>query len=347
MLHVPFIPSCNMQHATHLQRASQITKMPSPTPLLSIIIPHWNGRHHLDDCLTSLRQQTYQNFEIIIVDNASEDGSQAYIRHQFPEVNLIELDQNYGFTGACNKGYTAATGDIIILLNNDTETSPSWLSEIVSAFGRHPQAGSVIGKIRLFHERDKLHTAGDYYRLDGRPGNRGVWQEDCGQYDQEERVFSGCGAAVAYRRTALEQTGFLDDDFYFSCEDVDLGWRLNLAGWQVIYIPTALIYHKVKASSSPISSYYDSRNRLYTLWKNYPSSLLKRHGRHILAAQWHTMREALTHWRGQAARATLRGQAAGLLGLFKMLPKRRTIQQTRQITDAELTTLLTPVDEQP
>lgn len=318
--------------------------MSTTQPFCSIIIPHWNGRQHLDDCLNSLRQQSYQSFEVILVDNGSSDGSQAYIREQFPEVRLIELGHNHGFTGACNVGYAASVGEIIVLLNNDTETMPDWLSEMVSAFERHPEAGSVIGKILLFHERDKLHTAGDFYRVDGLPGNRGVWQTDTGQFDQEEYVFSGCGAAVAYRRSAIEEVGFLDDDFYFSCEDVDLGWRLNLAGWRVVYAPTAVIYHKLKASSSPISSYYDSRNRLYLIWKNYPSTLLQRHWRKIIRRQWQIAKEAAAAWRGEAARATLRGQLAGAFGIFKMWPKRRAIQANRRISDEQLTAILTSVD---
>ncbi len=318
------------------------------TPKASIIIPHLNGKHHLDDCLQSLRRQTYTNFEVILVDNGSTDGSQEYVRRHFPEVRLLELGRNFGFTGACNAGWQAAKGDIIILLNNDTEAHPDWLANVVDAFDRHPKAGIVASKMLLFDRRDHLHTAGDYVRIDGIPGNRGVWQRDEGQYDREELVFSACGGSAAYRRALLAEIGFLDDDFFFSCEDVDMGWRANLAGWDVVYVPTAVIYHKLKATGGDVTgSYYDGRNFLYLLWKNYPGSLFRRHWRQIIGAQLAITKQALKHWRGQAARARLRGQLAGLFGIFKMWPKRRHIQATRRLDDETLTQRLTSVDDPP
>ena len=317
-------------------------------PTASIIIPHLNGRHHLDDCLNSLRRQTFRDFEVILVDNGSTDGSQEYVRQHFPELRLLELGQNRGFTGACNAGWQAAQGQYILLLNNDTEADPRWLECIVDAFGRYPQAGIIASKMLLFDQRDHFHTAGDYYRLDGMPGNRGVWQPDRGQYNDEEPVFSACGGAAAYRRQLLDQIGFLDDDFFFSCEDMDVAWRAHLAGWQVIYVPTAVVYHKLKATAGDVTgSYYDGRNFLYLIWKNYPGSLLRRHWWPILRSQLRLTTQALRAWRGAAARAKLRGQLAGLLGLFKMLPKRRHIQSNRRITDEALTARLTPVDETP
>jgi GT2 family glycosyltransferase len=312
----------------------------------SIIIPHLNGRHHLPTCLTSLHQQTWHDFEVLLVDNGSTDGTQEYVRQQFPEVKLLELERNYGFTGACNAGWRAASGEFIILLNNDTEVEPNWLAAIVDAFQRRPDVGIVASKMLLFDRRDHFHTAGDFYRLDGIPGNRGVWQEDVGQYDVEEEVFGACGGSSAYRRQLLDEIGFLDDDFFFSCEDVDVSWRAHLAGWKVLYVPTAVVYHKLKATGGDVTgSYYDGRNFLYLIWKNYPASLLRQNWRLVLKAQLNITQEALRHWRGAAARARLRGQIAGLFGLFKMLPKRRQIQSNRRVDDDSLTAVLTPVDD--
>ncbi|GAB4147987.1 MAG: glycosyltransferase family 2 protein [Candidatus Promineifilaceae bacterium] len=315
-------------------------------PAASIIIPHWNGKHHLDDCLGSLRRQSLTDFEVILVDNGSTDGSQAYVQAQFPEVRLLALGQNRGFTGACNAGILAARSPIILLLNNDTETDPDWLAAILDAFRRRPDVGSIASKMLLFDRRDHFHAAGDFYRLDGIPGNRGVWQQDMGQYDREEEVFSACGGAAAYRRAMLDEIGLLDDDFFFSCEDVDLGWRAQLAGWRVLYVPTAVVYHKLKATGGSVTgSYYDGRNFLYLIWKNYPGSLLRRNWRLVLRAQLTITHEALRHWRGAAARARLRGQIAGIFGLPKMWLKRRAIQARRRITDDSLTSRLTPIDD--
>jgi GT2 family glycosyltransferase len=317
-------------------------------PTCSIIIPHWNGKQHLDDCLTALRRQTYPDLEVILVDNHSTDGSPAYVREHFPEVRLVELDQNRGFTGACNAGYAAAEGEYILLLNNDTAADKEWVAAIVDAFRRHPAVGVVACKIMLFDRPDHFHTAGDYYRLDGIPGNRGVWQQDVGQFDQEEPVFSACGGAAGYRREMLAEIGFLDDDFFFSCEDIDLSWRAQLAGWQVLYVPSAVVYHKLKASGGgTTSSYYDGRNFLYVIWKNYPGSLLKKNWPAVLRAQLRLAGEALRAWRGAAARARLRGQLAGLWGVFKMWPKRRRILQNRRLADETLAARLAPVDAPP
>ncbi len=304
---------------------------------VSIIIPHWNGKQHLADCFNSLRQQTYPDFEIILVDNGSADGSQTYIRTDFPEVKLVELPENRGFTGACNVGYAHSRGNIIVLLNNDTAVQPTWLAEIVSAFARHPRVGAVASKMLLFDERDKFHTAGDFVRVNGVPGNRGVWQTDVGQFETEEQVFSACGGAAAYRRTLLEEIGFLDDDFFFSCEDVDMGWRTQLAGWQVLYVPSAVVYHKLKATGGGVTgSFYDGRNYLYLLAKNYPTTLFKKNWQAVVSGQIAITREAIKHWRGEAARARLKGQMAAIRHLPRMFAKRRTIQKNRRATDADL-----------
>ena len=315
---------------------------------ISIIIPHLDGKHHLDDCFQSLRNQSFTDFETILADNGSTDGTQAYVHEQYPEVTLLELGENRGFTGACNAGYAAATGDIIILLNNDTEVDPNWLREIDAAFELHPNVGAIASKMMLFDRRDHFHTAGDYYRVDGIPGNRGVWQKDVGQYNQVETVFGACGGSSAYRRTMIEEIGFLDGDFFFSCEDVDIAWRANLAGWRVLYVPTAIVYHKLKATGgSTVGSYYDGRNFLYLIWKNYPTSLLRKHWRDILKSQLGITRDALRAWRGEAARARLRGQLAGLFGFCKMWRKRKQVQAIRRVDDDSLTAVLTPIDEIP
>lgn len=314
-------------------------------PTFSIIIPNWNGLNHLETCLHSIMVQSITDYEVIVVDNGSSDGSQEFIKDNFPEIKLIELDHNRGFTGACNLGFKHASGNFIVLLNNDTETEPDWLENLQSGFKRYPRAGILASKIMLYDKRNHYHAAGDFYQINGIPGNRGVWQEDLGQYDSEEQVFSACGAAAAYRREMLDEIGFLDDRFYFSCEDIDLGWRAQLAGWEAVYIPTAVIYHKLKATGGSITgSYYDGRNFLYLLWKNYPWSLFRRYWMQILQAQLKITWLALKSWRGKAARARIRGQMAGILGLFKVLPSRKQTQSMRKISDHSLISKLSNVN---
>jgi len=313
--------------------------------LVSLVIVNWNGAHHLPVCLDALRRQTYRTFEVILVDNASRDHSLDLIASNYPEVKVIALPANRGFTGGSNTGLRAARGELVVLLNNDTEADERWLEEVVAAFERHPEAGSVASKMKLFDQRDTFHTAGDFYRVDGLPGNRGVWEIDRGQYDREEYVFSACGGSAAYRRRLLDQIGLLTEDFFFSCEDVDLGWRAQLAGWRCVYAPRAVVYHKLKASSGSVTaSYYDGRNFLWVIARNYPASLWRIHRGLILRRQWGLFAEALRAWRGAAARARLRGMLAGLIGLPRMLRQRRAVQALRRVDDAYLQSILSPVE---
>jgi GT2 family glycosyltransferase len=312
--------------------------------LVSVVIPNWNGKHFLQTCLDALANQTHPAVEVLVVDNASEDGSQAFIQTQYPAVKLIELPENRGFTGACNAGLEAAQGDFIALLNNDTEVDVGWVAALVDAFARHPQVGIVASKMLLFDKRDHIHTAGDFFTVAGRAGNRGVWQQDDGQFDQEEYVFSACGGSSVYRKIMLDQIGLLDDDFFFSLEDMDLAWRAQLTGWQCLYTPAAIVYHHLSATGGGVTaSYYDGRNLLFVLVKNYPTELWRKYGGLVVRSQWQLAWEALRAWRGAAARARLRGMLAGLGGLWRMWPKRRQIQKLRTVSIDDLESILTPI----
>jgi GT2 family glycosyltransferase len=318
----------------------------SHQPLASVIIPNWNGAHHLPTCLDSLRRQTYPHVEVVVVDNGSTDGSLELLAQDYPKVRVLALGENRGFAGACNAGMEASQGELLVLLNNDTEVDAAWLEEIAAAFLRDPEAGTVASKMLLFDQRDTFHTAGDFYRVDGIPGNRGVWQKDTGQYNREAYVFSACGGSAAYRRAMLDQVGVLDEAFFFSCEDVDLAWRAQLAGWRCVYAPQAVVYHKLSATGGGVTaSFYDGRNFIYLLVKNYPGDLWRVHWRDILRAQLRITAEAARAWRGEAARARLRGQVAGLLGIPRMLCKRRAVQRSRTVDRAYLERILTGVDE--
>jgi GT2 family glycosyltransferase len=326
-----------------------ISNTQSPIPnLASVVIPNWNGAHHLPTCLESLRRQTYPHVEVVVADNGSTDGSPELLARDYPEVQVLALGENRGFAGACNAGMQAAQGTPVVLLNNDTEADPRWLAEVVAAFERHPEAGIVASKMLLFDRRDIFHTAGDFYRVDGIPGNRGVWQRDTGQYDREEYVFSACGGSTAYRKTMLDQVGLLDEDFFFSCEDLDLAWRAQLAGWRCVYAPRAVVYHKLSATGGGVTaSFYDGRNFIYLLAKDYPDDLWRAHWRAILRAQLRIASEALRAWRGAEARARLRGQLMGLLSVPRLLRKRRAVQRSRTVAQSYLESILAGVDESP
>jgi GT2 family glycosyltransferase len=314
------------------------------SPLLSTIIPHYNGTHHLPPCFNALRNQNYPHLEIILVDNGSTDESLALTRRDFPEIKIVELGQNLGFAGAINRGIEQAAGEIIIPLNNDTEVAPGWAQALVDTLQKYPDAGIIASKILLFDQRDTLHSAGDGFGTDGIPINRGVWQKDEGQFDNGTYIFGGCGGAVAYRREMLEDIGLFDEDLFMYLEDVDLNWRAQLAGYRAVFAPKAIVYHRLSASGGGvIASFYTGRNTIFVLAKDLPDSIFCRHWRTIIRAQLKIAIEALRAGRGEAARARLRGQLAGLWGLPKWLAKRDAVKQKKRVDDGYLESLLTIV----
>jgi GT2 family glycosyltransferase len=313
------------------------------SPFASIIIPNYNGKPLLATCLDALRRQTHPagSFEVIVVDDASTDGSAAFLAETYPEVRVAALAQNSGFVAACNAGVAAARGDVLVLLNNDTEAEPGWLEALVAALVEHPEAGSAASKMLLFDRRHTLHTAGDMMGRDGIPRNRGVWEEDDGQYDADRWVFGACGGAAAYRRAAWEQAGGFNPQLWMYMEDVDLAWRLQLLGWRCIYAPAARVYHQLSATGGGVlASFYTGRNTIWVIARNWPGALLRRHWWAIARAQGRIAWDALRAWRGQAARARLRGQIAGVFGLIGILRQRRAIQSARRISDADAAALL-------
>jgi GT2 family glycosyltransferase len=194
----------------------------------------------------------------------------------------------------------------------------------------------------LFDRRDTLHSAGDGFGVDGIPINRGVWQKDEGQFDRDTYIFGGCGGAVAYRREMLDEIGLFDEDLFMYLEDVDLNWRAQLAGYRAVFAPRAVVYHHLSATGGGlIASYYTGRNTIFVLAKNLPGSIFRRHWQAIVGAQLKIALDALRAWRGEAARARLRGQLAGLWGLPKWLVKRRCVNRFKRVDDRYLENLLT------
>ena len=316
--------------------------------MFSVIIPNWNGMrlNLLPTCLKSLRQQVWRDFETIVVDDCSTDGSPWFVGQVYPEVRLVVLKKNGGFAAAVNAGIRAARGDVIVLLNNDTETDPHWLDEIARALDENPRAGIVACKLRLFDKRDHLHSAGDFYRVDGIPGNRGVGEKDDGQYDDVRGAassttpcFGACGGAAAYVKSMLDEIGLFDEELISNLEDVDMNWRARWAGYPIVYAPQAVVYHHVSATGGgAYGSFYVGRNFILVLAKNYPESLWKKYRRRILRAQLHISWDALKSMRGAAARARLRGQVAGVLGLPHWLKRRGEV--IRRVNDREIEAVL-------
>jgi len=310
---------------------------PATPPFFSVIIPNFNGQRHLPGLLAALQQQTFADFELIFADDASSDDSVAVVEKAYPQARILTNRHNLGFVANANAACDAALGRVIVLLNNDTEPEPTWLAELARTICQRPEAAIVASKLLLFDQRSRLHTTGDLLGADGIPRNRGVWEEDRGQFDTQTEIFGGCGGAMAIRRDVWQALGGFDESFWMYLEDVDFAFRAQLAGWKAVYAPTARVYHKLSSSGGDdLSSFYVGRNTIWLIAKNMPAGLLLRHLPEIVAAQARIALDALQNWRGTAARARLRGQIAGLLGLPAQLRKRQAIQQRRVLEDAEL-----------
>jgi len=216
-------------------------------PKVSIIIVNWNGREYLDECLSSIYDQTYSNFEVIVVDNGSTDGSAEVLGEKFPFVNLIQNEKNLGFAEGNNIGIKKAFEDqevkYIATLNNDTLVESNWLKELVSAPERDKQIGSCQSKMLRYSDRSIIDSTGIKLLANGTVSDRGGGEKDDGQYDKLEEVFGACAGAALYRREMLNDIGLFPSHYFASFEDVDLAWRARYAGWKCVYVPSAVVYH--------------------------------------------------------------------------------------------------------
>ena len=321
-----------------MKLVSRVTK--SPMPEISVIILNWNGKDFLDDCLGALRRQTFRDFETILVDNGSRDGSVEYIRKHFPEVNLLALPENLGFAGGNIAGYAQARGELIVLLNNDTEAHPSWLEEIHRASESHTKAGSFASKMMYFDDRSRVENCGFDLGISGVTVDLGRGELDGPDWTQSRKVFGGCGGAVALRHKMLEQIGFLDPDFFMTYEDLDLSFRAQLCGFECVYLPKAIVYHRYRATNQKTPSrqvFYSQRNIELAYLKNMPLGLILRSAPQRFLYE---VGAAIYFSKQGAGFAFLRAKLEVLKCLPATLRKRSEIQKKRTITDSQLRSVM-------
>lgn len=250
---------------------------------VSVIIVNYNGAHLLQECLDSLFRQDYTNFEIIVVDNDSKDHSLEVLLQLKERIKIVKLNENLGFTGGNIKGFEVATGDIIVLLNNDTVVAPSWLTHLIKPFFEFPEVG-ISGSKLIIYGTELIDSVGDGYTTSGRGYKIGEGEPER-NFTENYFRFGACAGAVAYRRSMLDEIGFLDKDFFLIHEDTDLNFRAVLSGWKCLIVSTSIVYHKVRSSISSLGDlelYYSLRNSWYVIIKNYPLMLLTRYFHHIL-----------------------------------------------------------------
>lgn len=307
--------------------------------LVTVIIVNWNGRHLLPGCLQSLQGQKFKEFETIIVDNGSSDGSVEWLYRHYPEVRVIPLSSNKGFCAANNVGYRLAKSKYVALLNNDTVAHALWLGSLVAALEKNSHAGFAASKILNYKMPETIDRAGDSYSRAGVGLLRGRGMSFL-VYEKPEWIFGACAAAALYRRCMIDEIGFFDEDFFLLYEDVDLSFRAQLKGYRCLYIPEARVYHKTSSSiirDSHISIYYGHRNLEWVYFQNMPRRLL---GKTILLHLVHMMGSFFYFsWHGQM-RSILSAKWDAFRHLKAVLRKRRRIQRGKRVEDAYIWNLL-------
>lgn len=238
---------------------------------VTVIIPNYNGLHFMEPCLNALKKQNYQDFDLLVVDNGSEDGSEEWLKdHDIP---AIFMGENTGFSGAVNAGIRAVSTPYVILLNNDTEPFPDYVGELVRCLDRFPEVFSASSRMIQLYHKDLMDDAGDMYSVLGWAYQRGVGQPVSG-YERACQVFAACAGAAIYRREVFETIGYFDESHFAYLEDIDVGYRAKIYGYRNVYCPTAKVFH---VGSGTSGSKYNSfkvrlaaRNNLYLNYKNMP-----------------------------------------------------------------------------
>lgn len=308
---------------------------------VSVLIVSYNGRHYLDACLSSLLAGTHPPDEIIVVDNASTDGTGTWLRDAYPSVVCLPQAVNLGFARANNLAIARARSDALFLLNNDTEVAPRTLAALVDALDNaDARVGAVMATMVFAHRPETIAAAGIAMTTDGVAHEAGVGEP----YDASippYSVFGPCGGAALFRRVALADVGGFDPAFFLYLEDADLAWRLRLRRWQTQTVPQAVVTHVYSGTAgfgSARKAYYLARNRWWCIGKNLPDGLLRRYAPTIAAHDAAAVAYALT----AGDRGSLAGRAAAVRERAAILRARRLVQARRTATDDEIAAALIP-----
>lgn len=304
---------------------------------IAVIIPNLNGVDLIAECLKSLQKQTHPA-EIIVVDNGSTDDSVSLIEKEFPDITLIKLDKNYGFAGGVNAGIRMALKknyDAVAVFNNDAVADKNWLKNLVNALSIDNRIGAA-GSKQLLPDGKHIDATGNAYTIWGLPFPRGRNQIDKGQYDDQRDIFSAPGGASLYSASMLKDVGLFDERFFAYLEEDDLSFRTRLAGWRIVYEPSARVFHAVSTTSKKLGSFtrFHSTKNFHLLYlKNMPGWLFWKYlplvalqsFRLALGALMH--RQLLTHLRGYFAAVWLIPHA---------LRERGRIQRSRKASISEV-----------
>jgi GT2 family glycosyltransferase len=311
--------------------------MPTP-PLISIIIVSWNSTESLPRCLDCLSLQTFQDFEVILIDNGSLDGGTNELEKKYPglDLHIERLTANLGFASANNRGARSARGTWLALLNADAFPEPDWLEKILWAAKQYPEFSFFSSRQIQSNQPDLLDGSGDEYHISGLAWRRFYNYQAKNYGFKEEEVFSACGAAAFYPRDDFLKVGGFDENYFSYFEDVDLSFRLRLAGRRCLYVPQAVVYHVGSASSGKTSDfviYHGHRNLVWTYFKNMPGVLFWWYlPLHMLMNLFFTI-SFIFKGRGIAI---LRAKMDAFYRLPAIIRARRQIQSSRKIPIHEI-----------
>ncbi|MDD5415830.1 MAG: glycosyltransferase family 2 protein [Candidatus Daviesbacteria bacterium] len=301
----------------------------------SVVIPNWNGKNLLEDCLQSLENQSLKDFEIILVDNGSEDESIKYAQDNFPQVKIIKLERNFGFARAINEGVKASVAEYVVFLNNDTEVDKEWLKNLIYCARGYPEVISVNSKLLNFYDRKIIDGVGILINEIGQARSVGWQEKDLGQFDKEQYIFGATGGASLFRRADFIKVGGFDENYFMYSEEVDFAFRAQFQGYKSIFCSKAVVYHKHKASARGKPQhieYWQFRNMTQTIIKDFPTSVLFKRWRwlKIIAVHLNTIFYQVRNgyfWPPLLAMLWI------LFHLPKLLDERRKIQINRKVSD--------------
>jgi len=309
-------------------------------PEVAVAVLNFNGKHYLKDCLDSLSRQSHRSYSVYVIDNGSTDGSVDFVREEFPWVQVIAFDRNYGFAEAYNRAIKTLRFDFIALVNNDVAVDGEWLEKLVEQVLKDESIAAWGSKILLWGDRERLNHAGGKFTLIGAGYDVGWYEKDSEEYNRGGYVGSVCGAAMIVRRDAFIRIGGFDRDFFAYFEDTDFCWRAWLYGFKVVYVPSSVVYHKFGGSWGSVYGGYrvflGERNRLLTMFKNFEFGRLLR--AMILSVFYVTVRSvgALRRRRVDNVSALLKAHLWLLSNLRKVLVKRALVQGGKKVSNATL-----------
>jgi GT2 family glycosyltransferase len=323
-----------------------------------VVVVNWNRKNLLVACLDSLARQTWRDFEVVVVDNGSEDGSVAFVKDLAPNypvpLRLIENSNNRGFCTANNQGFAASRSELVALLNNDAEAEPGWLAALERVIRSSDDAGMAASKILVWEDPSRIDKAGHLMYPDGQNRGRGTGQLDRGQFDRVEETLWPDGCAAMYRRAMLDEVGGFDEEFFAYADDAELGLRGRIAGWTCLYAPDAVVRHHRGATLGLDSARRITlieRNRVLLAVKLFPWNLIWLNGAYYMArigaGLWAALRNQgeLRRYSGtrgklSAAMALAWGTITAIPLIPSMLRKRRAFRSKRRLTSRQIRSLL-------